>query len=428
MERRTDSPYPRIDRPVLAIVGVVLVVSTILFMRSDRLRDFWYYQYQFRQQVAEKFGADKARTVPSGLQQIYVPGLRRADRCVTCHQAVAWKGFESAEEPYRTHPPAPLRQHPIQKYGCTPCHGGQGWAVDTDEAHGQMAHWEEPLLSRDLGQAYSLAGDANALLQMNCNVCHRYDRETAGMEAINLAKSLVRDKGCRACHVINGRGGVIGPDLTWVGDKAPEQYDYTRLNGQRTSYAWHVAHFKEPRSLVTDTVMPNFHLSTKEAQALAMLVMSWRRASVPAEYLAGAPRTDAQTADERHAEEEMRTGPGAWFVKTGCFVCHSIAALNVKSPAQIGPDLSNAVEDVQARFGRTIDDFLAAPTGTMSVVLSRQIILTPDQKQEAIRNLRSAFAEYQRLRAQAGSHASPAAPPAHASPHTSQTEPKEGTR
>ena len=54
----------------------------------------------------------------------------------------------------------------------------------------------------------------------------------------------------------------------------------------------------------------------------------------------------------------MKTGPGAWFVQTGCFVCHSISALGVKSPAQIGPDLSIAVEDVQKRFGRTIDDFL----------------------------------------------------------------------
>ncbi len=62
----------------------------------------------------------------------------------------------------------------------------------------------------------------------------------------------------------------------------------------------------------------------------------------------------------------MKEGPGAWFVKTGCFVCHSIAALGVKSPAQIGPDLSTAVEDVQSRFGRTVDDFIShsdyAPT------------------------------------------------------------------
>lgn len=95
----------------------------------------------------------------------------------------------------------------------------------------------------------------------------------------------------------------------------------------------------------------------------------------------------------------MRTGPGRWFVDTGCFVCHSVSALGVKSPAQIGPDLSTAVEDTQSRFGMTVDAFLANPTGTMSVVLSRQIILTPEQKQVAVEKLREAFAEYQKQRA-----------------------------
>jgi hypothetical protein len=36
----------------------------------------------------------------------------------------------------------------------------------------------------------------------------------------------------------------------------------------------------------------------------------------------------------------------------------------------------------------------------MSVVLSRQIVLTPEQKQVAIQKLREAFAEYQRQRGQ----------------------------
>ena len=57
-----------------------------------------------------------------------------------------------------------------------------------------------------------------------------------------------------------------------------------------------------------------------------------------------------------------------------------------------------AVEDTQKRFGLTVDDFLANPTGTMSVVLSRQIILTPAQKETAIQKLREAFAEHQRQR------------------------------
>ncbi len=398
MEKRTPAPFGKRDRAILAVIGVALIVSTILFVRSDRAHDWRYYQYAFERRVAEKFGRDKAATVPSGLQQIWVPELQHADRCVTCHQAARWKGFEDAEEPFRTHPEAILQTHPAERFGCTSCHGGQGFAVDAPEAHGPVEHWEEPLLSKTLGEEYSLV-EKGALLQVNCNVCHRYDRETKGAGAINLAKSLVQQKGCRACHVVNGRGGSIGPDLTNVGEKAPEQYDYSRLSGQKTSFAWHVAHLKEPRALVPDTVMPNFNFTTKEAQSLAMLVMSWRRSPVPASFLAGAPRTDPQTPDEVEAERKMSTGPGAWFVKTGCFVCHSISSLGVKSPAQIGPDLSIAVEDVQARFGRTVDDFLAAPTGTMSVVLSRQIVLSPEEKAVAVQKLREAFAEYQKQKA-----------------------------
>jgi cytochrome c2 len=351
--------------------------------------------------VASQFGEERAATVPAGLQQIWVADLKRADRCTTCHQAVTWKGFEKAENPLRTHPIEPLKTHPVEQYGCTACHGGQGWAIDTAAAHGEVAHWEEPLLSRSLGTAYSLAGDKAALMQMNCNVCHRYDRETKGMGAINLGKKTVNERGCRACHVINGYGGTIGPDLTDVGDKAPEQYDMSRLSGQKTAFTWHVNHFKNPKSVVMDTVMPNFNFSTEQAQALSMLVLSWRREVVPAAYLAGAPRTDPRTPEEIKAEQDMKTGPGAWFVTTGCFVCHSVSALGVKSAAQIGPDLSTAVEDVQSRFGRTLDDFLRAPTGTMSVVLSRQIILTPDQKAIAIQKLREAFDLHQQQKAAA---------------------------
>ena len=74
----------------------------------------------------------------------------------------------------------------------------------------------------------------------------------------------------------------------------------------------------------------------------------------------------------------------------------------MKSAAQIGPDLSTAVEDVQSRFGRTLDDFLREPTGTMAVVLSRQIILTPEQKAVALQKLREAFDVHQKQKAAGG--------------------------
>ena len=93
MEKRTNSPYPAVDRVVMALIGVVLVIGTGLFVWADRAHDWRYYQAEFKNRVAAKFGADKAAAVPSGLQQVWVPELQHADRCITCHQAVNWVGF-----------------------------------------------------------------------------------------------------------------------------------------------------------------------------------------------------------------------------------------------------------------------------------------------------------------------------------------------
>ena len=78
-------------------------------------------------------------------------------------------------------------------------------------------------------------------------------------------------------------------------------------------------------------------------------------------------------------------------MKKGCFICHSVSTLGIESAAKIGPDLAEAAVDVQSRFGRTLEDFLAAPTGTMSVVLATQIRLTDAEKQEAIQKLKTAY-------------------------------------
>jgi hypothetical protein len=39
MEKRTDSPYPSIDRPVMALIGVVLVLGTVAALSSPNCSD-----------------------------------------------------------------------------------------------------------------------------------------------------------------------------------------------------------------------------------------------------------------------------------------------------------------------------------------------------------------------------------------------------
>jgi hypothetical protein len=144
-------------------VGVLLVVASVLFTVTGLRNDWQAHQSAFRRLVQSRFGVARAAEVAEGPQQIWVPALGRTDRCVTCHQATTWPGFETADQPSRTHPAEVLKAHPIERFGCTACHGGQGWALDREAAHGMVQHWPEPLLGKEMAAAYQLQ-DARAMM------------------------------------------------------------------------------------------------------------------------------------------------------------------------------------------------------------------------------------------------------------------------
>ena len=169
------------DSILLYSFGGVALIITVLVFWNYATPEWKDYQDEFRETVAEKFGADRASQVPRGLQQIWAKDLNRVDRCTTCHQGMEWKGLDSAPNPFKSHPQEILKKHPLSQFGCTVCHGGQGFATDAESAHGFVADWGEPLMGKQVSDLY-LVKDKKAMLQVNCNICHRYDRETTGAD------------------------------------------------------------------------------------------------------------------------------------------------------------------------------------------------------------------------------------------------------
>lgn len=72
---------------------------------------------------------------------------------------------------------------------------------------------------------------------------------------------------------------------------------------------------------------------------------------------------------------------GQVFIDKGCVQCHKVSKLGVPGQ-EIGPDLSFAASDVRSRFGTDLESFLKNPTGTMQIVLSSQIKLSEEERED----------------------------------------------
>ena len=270
----------------LFLSSILFVLLVLFALKREYSSDWRPLQRRFQGILEQHAQVDAARRFRLGVKQLWIPELQRVDRCVTCHLGYEWGSVLSADlpQPFAPHPALPyLEAHSFLRFGCTSCHGGQGYATETKAAHGEVAHWEEPLLSEKLASAYGLS--RRELMQVRCNGCHRHDEGTVGLEFVDVGKRLVEEYVCTACHVISGEGGLIAPELTYVGDKNPEFLDFTHVDGPRTALNWHIEHFRDPQAVVPTSTMPNLGFSERQATALALLMMSWTRETFPPAYI-----------------------------------------------------------------------------------------------------------------------------------------------
>ncbi len=177
---------------------------------SDRMVDLTPQQIDGLKKKAEEWDPT--------IVQINVAEANIVDRCESCHMntreplkitTVAMmakderKPDEYAEALGSHTQPELLKIHDPDKFGCSPCHQGNGRATTSiEKAHGNYEHWLWPLFPKENAQA-------------GCQNCHAADMVLASgdvqWETINAGKDLFRQKGCMGCHRYEGY------------DKEPEQ-------------------------------------------------------------------------------------------------------------------------------------------------------------------------------------------------------------
>jgi hypothetical protein len=244
-----------------AILGLLNAMLFLTALWRDYDREWKGYQKTFFALEGRKASTAREEEAVRGrryeLAQIPVAGTNRMDRCITCHMGAEDPRFADAPQPFRTHPQIP--KHPFEKFGCTVCHGGQDMATTTQDAHGRVPFWDEPLLEGEYRQS-------------SCGACH-LGADVPGAPVLAQGRQLYLQRGCLACHRIRGVGGIVGPDLTFVG-------------GRRRDPEWLLRHFRDPQSTSPGSAMPPFkHLPEGELKALTVYMLSLRE--MPSALLAG---------------------------------------------------------------------------------------------------------------------------------------------
>ena len=308
--------------------------------------------------------------------QINVAEANIVDRCESCHMgarepvkltavSMSAKGKKPDEyaRAFTSHPePDLLKAHDPDKFGCSPCHQGNGRATTmVEKAHGNYEHWLWPLFPR---------GNVEA----GCQTCHVADMVLVSNDVgwvVSEGKDLFRQRGCVGCHRYEGYDKepedllLIGQqikqaeqeikdnakqaaDLMKQADAAATNEEASRLNdravGLRVSNSklelrtvqldrttksllqdmkkvgpnlkdvrlklnknWIPVWLKKPSDFRPTTKMPDFRLNDDQVKAISTYL--WQSALSD-------PLPKHKTGSAAHGKELFET--------RGCLACHSI--------------------------------------------------------------------------------------------------------
>ena len=338
-------------RLLFLILTGLLTALFLVAMWQDNTRQWTAYQRKFFKTLEPA----ARKGMSGGIKQVIVSDLRRVDRCTTCHLAIDKPQLALGVEPFTAHPGKFLEWHPVEKFGCTICHDGQGLATEVAAAHGDVPHWEEPLLRGELVQA-------------SCAQCHG-DVKPIATYTPQLAKGreLFKAKGCYGCHTIKEFGQTVSQDLTEVGSKSYQllEADFEMMRPPHDRIHWFMSKLRNPRTLnpgvrpeqlppgeeeVFPSAMPHFGLSEAEVKALTVYVLSLKASDLPASYVRQAPPEPVPVY-----ASQIEWG-NAVFDRLGCAACHGIGGIGGRRNwnAGLGEEVPSLLY-VKAYYGNDVD-------------------------------------------------------------------------
>ncbi|MHC4853050.1 MAG: c-type cytochrome, partial [Planctomycetota bacterium] len=337
---------------------IVGSLATMFFLGLEAWREHFAAEWRDHQRnYASLLPAEYQANFQVGLRQAFLPEIGRVDRCQSCHIGIEDPAMADQEQPLRSHSGDLLQTHPPEDFGCTICHQGQGRATWLPDGHGDISHWERPMLRGPLiytscGQCHvenTAFGELTEQFGGRVADAEIYEgdlsRNIPGARLLGRGKRLFVSLGCLGCHSYQGKGATRGRDLTHVGDKGVHGYDFSHLpaGAQRTPLAWLTEHFLDPGAISPGTVMPDMGVRRDEALALAAYMLSLRSQTVPSRF-----RAPSQVAKGRPAS-------GRQLYDLFCVACHGRDLAGSYVPEIRTPSLSN--EDF---LSVASDDYLEA--------------------------------------------------------------------
>jgi cytochrome c551/c552 len=310
--------------------------------------------------------------------QINVADANIVDRCESCHLGIreplkitpalmTEKGEKKPDkyaQAFVSHPqPELLALHDPDRFGCSPCHQGNGRATTSiEKAHGNYEHWLWPMFPKQNVEAgcqtchasdmVLVSGDTewkvidagkDLFRQRGCNGCHRYegyDREPEELNAItqqiklfdqqkidnlkesaNLMKEADAAESNDAAKQLNEQAIALKVANSKI-DGRIQQLDFENHSLMQDAKKigpnlkdirlklnknWIPVWLKKPTDFRPTTKMPNFRLTTHQIQAITAYL--WQSALTD-------PLPKQNSGNPAHGQELFET--------RGCMACHSI--------------------------------------------------------------------------------------------------------